>query len=402
MAAYHYRALDPEGRKINGTLDSDSAHGARGILRSRGLFPIEVEEGRLDTTSRQTFRTPRLSGTELCLLTRQWATLLASGLTMEQSLSAMIDQAERIPVRQVLHAVRAEVLAGYSLRNALDRQPVAFPMVYRAAIGAGETSGQLSTMMLRLADYLEQRHTLRWKVLQIMIYPSIVALVAVTVVVGLMIYVVPQVTEVFLHSKQTLPWLTRALLFLSSGLQRFGTLLAALGIGLAFILYRNLQRPDFRRRWDARLLRVPLLGRLLRVLDTTRFASTLSILIGSGVPLLGALQAGRQVMTLIPLQDAVETAVEKVREGVSLSQALAQTGQFPPLLIHMVANGEATGQLQSLIQRAAQLQQTEVENKIIVLIGVLEPALLLAMGIMVMLIVLAIMEPIIEINQLMR
>ena len=385
-------------------VDAESGYAARSALRRRGLFPLEVAEvsQSRQLPGRRSFRAPKLREAELCLLTRQWATLLASGLTMEQSLVALADQAEREPVRQVLAGVRSEILGGYSLRAALDRYATTFPMVYRASIAAGEKSGELATVMMQLADYLERRNALRQKTLQALLYPLIVSVVALLVVIGLMTYVVPQVVAVFQQGKQALPWLTRMLIFVSAFLRQFGWLLVLAVFAAGFGLRTALKSEDVRRRWDARLLRLPLIGRQLRSLDATRFASTLAILVGSGVPLLAALDAGRQVVVRLPLQDAVADTAERVREGMSLAQALRQTKQFPALLVHMIASGEATGQLRELLERSARLQQAELENRTAVLTSLMEPLLLLTMGGIVLVIVLAVMQPIIEINHLMR
>jgi general secretion pathway protein F len=405
MAAFNYRALDADGKESAGIVDAESDYAARGALRARGLFPLQVDDvaqSRQQSTRGGRFGTPHLRESELCLLTQQWSTLLASGLTMEQSLSALLDQAEREAVRQVVAGVRAEILGGYSLRAALDRYASSFPMIYRASIAAGEKSGELPTVMTQLADYLEQRSALRQKTLQALLYPLIVGVVALLVVIGLMTYVVPQVVAVFQQSKQALPWLTRALIFLSAFLRQFGWLLAGAVTAAVIGLRYALRNEDLRRRWDARLLRLPVLGRQLRALDATRFASTLAILVGSGVPLLAALDAGRQVVTRLPLRDAIGEAGDRVREGMSLARALGQTRQFPALLVHMIASGEATGQLRTLLERAARLQQTELESRTAVLTSLMEPLLLLFMGGVVLLIVLAVMQPIIEINHLMR
>lgn len=399
MTAFRYRALDGNGHESAGILEADTSRAARAALRERGLFPLDVASvsGNTAGGGRR-----RLRDAELTLLSRQWSTLLASGLTVEQALAALIEQAEGDATRQVLAGVRSEILAGHSLRAALDRYPAAFPAIYRASVAAGERSGELAGVMTQLSDYLERRSALRQKTTQALIYPMVVAVVALLVVIGLMTYVVPQVVTVFQQGKQALPLLTRVMIGISDLLRNWGWLLACVvalaGIGGHYLL----KDPAIRRRWDGWLLRLPLIGRHLRTLDATRFASTLSILAGSGVPLLGALDAGRQVMSRIPLQDAVAQATEKVREGQPLSRALGATRAFPPLLVHMVANGEATGKLDQLLERAARLQQQELENRTATLTSLLEPLLLLVMGILVLLIVLAVMQPIIEINTLLR
>ncbi len=407
MAVFSYRAVDDAGKEIAGTVTADSARTARGQVRELGLYPLAVD----DLVAPRAGADGRRSGArliggvraaELCLMTRQWATLLVAGLTMEQALSALIEQAESAAIRAVLMGIRDDILGGHALRAALDQRTDVFPAIYRASVAAGEKSGELALVMAQLADHLERRNALRQKTLQAMLYPAIVTGVALAVVVGLMTYVVPQVVAVFQQGKQALPLLTRLLMAVSAFLRQWGwplALLVAIGVAGARLALR---REDLRRPWDAWLLRLPLLGRQLRALDATRFASTLAILVGSGVPLLAALDAGRQVIARLPMRDAVAAAADRVREGLPLAKALAQTGQFPPLLVHMIASGEATGRLDELLERAASLQQADVENRTAVLTTVMEPLLLLTMGVVVLLIVLAVMEPIIDINHLLR
>jgi len=401
MTAYRYRALDATGRETSGVLEADSGRAARTLLRQRGIFPLDVADVARAPRSQGLWR-KRLGAADLALLTRQWATLLHSGLSVERALAALIEQAIDETKRQLLAGVRSEILGGHSLRTALDRFPQAFPALYRASVAAGEKSGELSQVMEQLADYLERSQALRLKTLQALIYPLLVASVALLVVIGLMTYVVPQVVGVFQQTKQALPLLTRLMIGLSEGLRTWGWLAALCGMAGLLGWRHALSLPSARRRWDAWLLRQPLLGRHLRTLEATRFASTLAILSGSGVPLLAALEAGRQVITRLPLADAVATAAERVREGQPLSRALAASGEFPPLLIHMLASGEATGRVDAMLERAARLQQAELESRTALLTTLLEPALLLLMGSFVLLIVLAVMQPIIEINTLMK
>jgi general secretion pathway protein F len=404
MVAYRYRAIDDTGKESVGTVEAENLRAARGVLRERALFPLLVADEATAGAgaARRLFGARRVREAELCLLTRQWATLLVSGLTMEQALSALIEQAEHAAIREVMVGIRAEVLAGYALRAALDRYAAVFPAIYRASVAAGEKSGELAKVMMQLADHLERQNALRQKTLQAMLYPAIVTAVALMVVVGLMTYVVPQVVTVFQQGKQALPLLTRVMIGLSDFLRHWGWLLALLTATSVALVQVALRREPARRRWDARLLRLPVIGRQLRTLDATRFASTLTILVGSGVPLLAALDAGRQVMVRLPLRDAVATAADRVREGMPLARALGQSRQFPPLLVHMIANGEATGRLDALLERAASLQQADLESRTTVITTLMEPLLLLAMGGVVLLIVLAVMEPIIEINHLLH
>lgn len=399
MAAFSYRALDANGLHTSGTVESENARQARVQLRERGLFPISIEAVERDE---KRMGRVRLRSAELCLLTRQFSALLSSGLTVEQTLGALVEQADSPNIRAVLAAVRSDILAGHSLRSALDRFGYAFPPIYRASVAAGEKSGQLAMVMSQLAEYLERQDSLRRKTLQALLYPMIVAVVALLVVIGLMTYVVPQVIEVFQHSKQTLPFLTRALVVASAILRSYGWLMALM-LALGIIGFRYALRDEsIRYQWDAYILAQPLLGKHLRALDTSRFASTLAILVSSGIPLLGALDAGRQVITRLPIRQAVAQAADRVREGTSLSTALRQTHAFPPLLAHMAASGEATGELSTMLSRCAQLQQNEVETRTATLTTVLEPLLLLFMGGTVLLIVLAVMQPIINMNTLVK
>lgn len=401
MTAYRYRALDTASKETAGVLEADNGRAARTTLRQRGMFPLEVVEVGKGQQNGKALR-QKLRNADLCLLTRQWATLLLSGLSVERALAALIEQSEQEAQRQLLAGVRSEILGGYSLRAALDRYPQAFSPLYRASVAAGEKSGELAQVMNQLADYLERSSALRLKTLQALLYPMIVASVALLVIIGLMTYVVPQVVTVFQQTRQALPLLTRLLIAASAGLRDWGWLALLLLLGAAAAARQALRQRALRRRWDAWLLALPLLGRHLLTLDATRFASTLAILTGSGVPLLAALEAGRQVISRLPMAEAVGVAAERVREGLPLSRALAVGGLFPPLLIHMIASGEATGQVDQLLERAARLQQAELENRTAVLTALLEPALLLVMGGFVLLIVLAVMQPIIEINTLMK
>ncbi|HEX5125668.1 MAG TPA: type II secretion system inner membrane protein GspF [Rhodocyclaceae bacterium] len=399
MAAFSYRALDATGVETSGVIEADNARQARGQLRERGLFPTTLD---VVASTQKSGRRARINIGELCLLTRQFAALLTSGLTIEQALSALSEQSDKAGTRATLAAVRSEVVAGHSLRAALDRFGATFPPIYRASVAAGEKSGQLAQVMTQLADYLERQDSLRRKTLQALLYPMIVASVAFLVVLGLMTYVVPQVVEVFQQGKQALPLMTRTLIWISAFLRNWGWLLLLLLIACGFAARYALRDPVVQRRWDAWLLRLPIFGRHLRTLETARFASTLAILVSSGVPLLAALDSGRQIIRRLPLRDAVAAAADKVREGMGLSAALRQTRAFPPLLVHMIASGEAIGELSDMLFRAAQLQQTEVENRTMTLTTLLEPLLLLVMGGTVLMIVLAVMQPIIEINTLLK
>jgi general secretion pathway protein F len=405
VPAYSYVAVDAEGRTRRGVVEAEAPRQARAGLRGAGLVPIEVapvspEAAPLPRGGGWRLRRRRLSGAELALLTRRFALLLEAGLTVEQCLNALVEQGQGEAGGRILSAVRAEVLAGHGLASALERFPGTFPDIYRALVGAGEQSGDLSGVMTRLADYLEGRQALSQSAGLALLYPAIVAVVALFVVVGLLTYVVPQVVEVFQHSRQELPLLTRALLWTSAALQ--GNLLAiAAAIVLALAGMRLAwAREAWRARVQSQLLRLPLVGPLLLGAGTARVASTLAILVGGGVPLLQALAASARVVGALPLRDAMEEAARLVREGSPLHRALGTRKVFPPIFIHLVASGEASGRLAHMLQQAARHQEMENERRVRLLAGLLEPAVIVAMGIVVLLVVLAILMPIIEMNQL--
>jgi general secretion pathway protein F len=326
--------------------------------------------------------------------------LLEAGLTIEQCLDALIEQAQGESARRILAAVRAEVLSGQSLAASFDRYPSTFPEIYRALVRAGEHSGELGAVMSNLADYLERRQATRQSAGLALLYPAIVAAVALCIVVGLLTYVVPQVVEVYAQSRQTLPFLTRVLLWASEVLHGKLGYIAAAAVLLALALRWAYRREATKKRWHARLLRLPLVGPLWRGVDTARLASSLGILSAGGVPLLQALAAGARVVRNLALRAAVEEAQQQVREGSTLHRALAGSGLFPPIFIHLVASGEASGRLAHMLGQAGRQQEVENDARVRLLTGVLEPTLILAMGALVLLIVLAILLPIIEMNQL--
>jgi len=343
-----------------------------------------------------------LSSAELSLLTRQMATLLDSGLTMEQTLNALIEEAAEPLTREVLAGVKSEVTGGRSLAGAMGTHEKSFPDFYRALVHGGEESGALPTVLQNLADYLDTRQALRQKITLALIYPILVTTVAVLIVTGLLIYVVPQVVQVFQQSRQSLPMLTRGLIGLSDFLRATWPYLVAIIVGSAVGARLALRRPDLKRRWHMLLLGLPWLGSMIRSVNTSRFASTLAILVGGGVPLLAALTSGARVMSNVVMREAVERAIERVREGTSVARALGETQTFPPLLVHLVASGEASGKLEQMLERAAHLETQALERRLAVFLTVLEPAMVLVMGGVVLMIVLAILLPIIEINQLVR
>ncbi len=399
MEAFRYEALDAAGRTVSGVVQADTARQARAQLRAQGLLPSVIDLVRARERARQPWARG-ISSDELSLVTRQLATLLGSGLTMEQSLNALIEEVSAPLTREVLGGVKSEVTAGLSLAGALGSYDRSFPDFYRALVHGGEESGALPTVLQHLADYLDARQAMKQKTSLALLYPVLVTLVAVSIVTGLLVFVVPQIVQVFQQSRQSLPLLTRALIALSGFLRAAWPYIAVGVIGAATALRLALRRDGPRRSWDAMLLRAPWLGALIRSVNTSRFASTLAILVGGGVPLLSALGSGARVMTNVVMREAIEGAIERVREGESLARALGATRVFPPLMVHLVASGEVSGKLEQMLQRAAQLETQSLERRLAVFLTLLEPVMILVMGGVVLMIVLAILLPIIEINQL--
>jgi len=405
MSGYRYEALAPDGKVRKGVLESDSPRQARARLREQGMLPVEVAPiGAEEASGARGFalRRGRLSAAALATLTRQLATLLAAGLTVEQALNAVIEQSETETERQLLAAVRGDVLAGQSLAWSLALHPAAFPEVYLTLVDAGERSGRLADVLARLAEYTEEREQLRGKVLLAFVYPALVTIVAVTVVTGLLVYVVPQVVQVFQNTNQALPLLTRALIGLSGFLRGYGGFVV-IALGAAALGARAaLAVPAVRETWQRRLLRAPVAGPLHRDLNSARLAATLAILVGSRVPLLTALRAGAGAVSSLPMRRALEEAAARVQEGSGLARALGASKLFPPLLVHMIASGEASGRLGELLERAAVQQARSLERRVAAFVALLEPLLILAMGGIVLVIVLAILLPIFELNQIVR
>jgi general secretion pathway protein F len=406
MPAFSYEAVDAAGVSKKGVVNADSARAARSDLRTQGLVPVSVVaiEAQLDeagATKRGAFG-DHLSTIELALFTRQLASLLEASLPLEQALSALLEQAERNYTRDLIASIRAEVIGGASLSDALARHPRDFADIYRALVASGEQIGQLTRVLSRLSDYIERRNALVQKVKLAFTYPAIVTVVAFLIVIFLLTYVVPQIVSVFANTKQKLPFLTTVMLDVSDFVRSYGWIVLLVVIALGFAWRRALKNPAIKMRWHTWLLNAPMYGRFERSLNTSRFASTLAITTGSGVPILRALQTSRDTLTNVAMRAQVEEATNSVREGVSLARALSAHKHFPAMLIHMIRAGEVTGELPAMLERASNAQEQDLERRAMTMASLLEPALILAMGVVVLLIVLAVLMPIIEINQLVR
>jgi len=401
MSAFEYAALNKTGRTCKGVLEGDTPRQVRQQLREQGLMPLSIEEVMRPVTQRKKRRVP-INATDLALITRQLATLVHSSLPLESALQAISEQTEKPRLKSMLLAVRSRVLEGHSLAEGLGDFPAIFPSVYRATVAAGEQSGHLDLVLERLAEYTENRQLIRQKTLLALFYPALLTGVAILVVVGLLAYVVPQVIQVFNNINQELPWLTQALIALSDFLRLWGIGLLILLVGIIFGL-RYLLRFEKPLTWFHRLLlRIPLISRLERGTNVAQLTRTLSILSESGVPMLEALQITAQVLSNRVIRQATLEATNKVREGSSLHNALEQSGLFPPMTVYLIASGEASGNLEIMLERAAIMQERELETLIGVLLGLFEPLLILVMGGIVLTIVLAILMPIFELNQLVK
>ena len=402
MGAFEYQALDDRGRTQKGVITGDTPRQVRQMLREQGLMPLSLDavNDQADAANVQHSSHKKIPTTELSVITRQFATLLGAGLTIEESLQGLIEQADRHRVRTILTGVRAQVMEGQSLSEALSSFPKAFPELYRASIQAGEETGKLNLVMERLADYTENTEALRRRIGIALIYPVILTTVAILIVVALLTYVVPKVVKVFEESGQQLPLLTRGLIGLSDFLQSWGLLiLLVLVVGVA-VFRLVFRQPRAKLALHRFYLRVPLLRSIVRNLNTAAMARTLAIMSGSGVPLLTAMQASSRVVRNEAMKKAVIDARTEVGEGVSLSKALKKSGLFPPILTQMVASGESSGELDKMLEKSANVQENELEARTAMLVGVFEPMMILVMGAVVLVIVLAILLPIFDLNEL--
>jgi general secretion pathway protein F len=402
MGAFEYTAVDPRGKEHRGVLEGDTPRRVRQLLRERDLLPLSVTEiAEKESTRQQSFTIRRtLSANNLALITRQIATLVHSGLPVEEALVAVAEQTDTPRVKSIILGVRAKVMEGHTLADGLAEFPKAFPELYRATVSAGEQSGHLDRVLERLADYTEDRQELQQTVLKAMIYPIVLSVLAILIVSGLLVYVVPKVTAVFANQGQDLPGLTVAIIAVSDFVSNYGLYCVALIAVMIWGTNQLLKKPGLRRQYDEVMLRVPLVGRLIRGFNTARFTSTFSILMGSGVPVLESLKIAGQVVTNLPMRDAVAEAAGRIREGAAIGKSLETGGYFPPMCIHLISSGEASGELDAMLGRAASNQERELNTLIAILLGLLEPAMIVAMGIIVMIIVLAILMPIFELNQL--
>jgi len=405
MGAFNFRALDAGGKIVKGVIEADSERQVRAQLRARDLKPVEViatadsHKEKAVSGWRNLFGT-RISQTDLALITRQLATLIQSNMPLDEAIAATAQQARREKIKALILQVRSRVVEGHTLAYALGDFPQVFNEMYRAMVRAGESAGFLGTVMERLAEYTENRQYTQQKLKMAMVYPIILLCVAVGVISLLMIFVVPQLVGLFAHTKAQLPALTRMLIGASHFFSHYLWIAVLLAVALVWGARRLLRHPARRRAWHRLLLKVPFISGLLTAMDTARFASTLSILTSSGVPLLEGLRIAGEVLTNIELREASKQVAIAVQEGGSLNRALAQTGVFPPMMVHMVASGEASGELEAMLARSALNQERELEMTLGSLMAIMEPLMVIIMAFVVGTIVLAILLPIIQMNKL--
>ncbi len=400
MPTFDYRADDAQGKRCKGRLEADGPRHARELLRERGLWPRELKEVHVGTAIGLQPRGGRLSAAQLALLTLQLSTLVQAGLPLEEALQAVARQSSRRKVAGLLSAVRSRVMEGHALSTALSLFPRAFPDLYRATVAAGERSGHLGQVLEQLAAYTQARQASRQKIQMALVYPLILMLASVAIVGFLLGFVVPDVVKIFIDSGQPLPWLTQALIGLSGGLrQHFLTLIA--GLALLVGLYRwSLREPAWRLRWHRLALQLPVVGQVLRAMEAARFASTLAILSKSAVPLVDALEIAAAVIGNLTLRARMVDVARSVREGGTLTRGLELSGDIPPMMLHMIASGERAGELDHMLVRAAEQQESSLAARIALVVSLFEPAMLVLMGGVVLLIVLAILLPILSLNQL--
>ena len=406
MPAFRYEAVGARGKPQRGVVEAPNARQVRDRLRGDGLFPTAIEatpSARADGSgSNHPSARVKLPASLVALSTRQLATLARSGMPLDQALGVVAEQADDARIAKLFGAAREQLAGGESLASTLGRWPRTFSPLYVGLVAVGAESGRLAEVLARLADYLDAREALKQRFVLALAYPVLVSVIALAVVAVLLVYVVPQVVSVYQQSRQTLPWLTLALIATSNFFRATGWLwLGALVTACVAFAIAN-RREAFRARWHRALLRAPVAGRLVTAAEAARFASTLAILVGSGAPILRALDAARDVVWALPMRTAASTAAGLVREGVALARALKEQRVFPPVLVHLVANGEASGQLAPMLERAAAELERDAERRMTWFAALLQPALIVAMGAIVLVLVLAVMLPIVSMNQLIR
>jgi len=411
MAAFEYIVLNDRGKEQKGVLEGDSAKSVRQALRDKGLTPLQINAAKSDSddkASKKSGKKPSrlfqlgISSTELALITRQLATLIQAALPLEETLMAVADQSEKQRIKSMIYAVRAKVLEGHTLAAGLAEFPKVFNELYRATVSAGEQSGHLDTVLERLADYSESQQELQSKVRQALIYPAFLSVFAISIVIFLMTNIVPKVVSVFDDIGQDLPGLTQGLISISDFILEYGFIMFGITIAAVIGTKYLLSKPNYLKRYHHLLLKTPLIKKLVRGLNAALFTRTFSILSGSGVNVIEAMKISAQVVRNIPMRDAILIATDRVREGSGIKDSLSKSRLFPPMTLQLIASGENSGELEQMLERASNQLEREQVTLIAYLVGILEPVIILTMGVLVLLIVLGILLPIFDLNSLVR
>lgn len=403
MAAFEYKALDAKGKQKKGILEGDNARQVRQRLKEKGLMPTEVIETKAKSQRSKSsgFSFKRgISTNELALITRQLSTLVQAGMPLEECIRAVADQSEKPQIRNMLVSIRSRVVEGYTLSDSMAEFPAVFDDLFCSMVAAGEKSGHLDAILDRLADYAENRQKMRSKLQQALIYPMMLTIIAISVVAFLLAAVVPKIVDQFVQMGQALPVSTQVLLVASNFVEHWGLAVLA-GICLIIVgVKMALKKPDFRLKWDKTVLRLPVIGKVAKGLNTSRFARTLAICSSSAIPLLDGMKVAADVMGNQYFKAQILDAAEKVREGTSLRKSLEHTGLFPPMMLHMIASGEQSGELEPMLIRAADNQDRDFESLVNIALGIFEPLLIVFMAGIVLFIVTATLMPILELNNL--
>lgn len=407
MAAFEYKALDAKGKQKKGILEGDTARQVRQRLKEQGLFPTEVVETKAKqkkASDQNLFKgmgfQQTISVPDLALLTRQLSTLVQAGMPLEECLKAVAEQSDKVKIRNMMMGVRAKVVEGYTLADSLADYPYVFDDLFRSMVAAGEKSGHLDAVLERLADYAEKRQQLKSKIQQALIYPVMLTLIAISVIAFLLATVVPKIVDQFVQMGQSLPTSTEILLVASNFVQEWGLALLLLLLFIIFAIKAALKRPTTRMAWDKKVLGLPIIGKVARGLNTSRFARTLSICSSSAIPLLDGMKVAADVMGNTYFRKEVMVAAEKVREGGSLRKSLESSKLFPPMMLHMIASGEQSGELEQMLTRSADNQDRDFESQVNLALGVFEPLLIVFMAGIVLFIVVATLMPLLELNNL--
>ena len=404
MSAYDYLAIENNGRERRGTIEADTARHARQLLRERDLLPVDVDEVSAQKTDNSSlnnisFSKQRMRAVDLTLFTRQMATLLRAGIPLDETLAAVAEQTERTAVQSIIMGVRSKVLEGFTLAQAFGTFPKAFPDIYLSTVAAGEHAGQLDNVLERLADFTENRQILKQKVSNALIYPVILVVACVSIIIVMMNFVVPKIVKIYVDGDFELPGLTSAVIAMSDFTTKYIWLILS-AIVIAYIIFKILLRQtEFKRSWHNFLLKIPLIGYLIRGINTARFTRTMSIMGSSGVTILESLKLSASVVNNLPMREAVDEVSVKVREGASIGHSLASSKLFPPMTVHLIKSGESSGKMEEMLERAAVNQERELENTISSLLAIMQPLMILIMAGIVVTIVLAIMMPIFNLNQ---